>query len=331
MLCNGLPPITVPTNEDMERQQLITYMLGEQLNLRYKLHLVQTDAIAAIRKTIDLESFSCGHELISLIHIFDNQLINITIESTDTIGLLDDPQYYTEKANRDLGIISRDCAKLMILCFHFFVRAEDIDRQGFLQVFSVAQQIILRTSELDATPGVVENLPIYYARVVMIAAYCILRISKSELRDELKLEDAGGVFFKAIEISRQRSVQHGDLDALNSIMLTKLWSSNAIFVQSDGTRNSLQLNLRGRLSMSIAFDCFWWWRKEFGHLFNDFIPIAEGAVSDEYGVPSSEDELLASSAGIPNQTMAGDNNLDFAGHSDWDWGIGLSPFDTMQF
>lgn len=332
MICNGLPPITVPTNEDTERQQMMTYMLGEQLNLRYRLHLVQTDAVAAIRRVIDLESASCGPELISLINIFDKQLSNITTEGADTIGELNDPCYHATRLMNP-GIISRDCARLMVLCFHFFVQAEQIDRQGFLQIFSTAQQIILRLSEVDATHGFVEYMPIYFARLVVVAAYCILRISKSGLKAELKLDDAGGVFFKAIEISRRRSVQHGDLDALNSIMLTKLWSSEEIFVQADGTRKSLQLDLRGRLSMSVVFDCFWWWRKEFGYLFNDSISTAEGVVG-EYGIVSGAESSSAASAGITNQTMAGDYDLaqttvDFSDYSNWDWDVGLTPFESI--
>ncbi|KAJ9606359.1 hypothetical protein H2200_009320 [Cladophialophora chaetospira] len=318
MICDGLLPITVPANENLERQQLITYMLGDQVNLRYRLYVVQTDAVAAIRRTIDLESVSCGAELVSLINIFDKQLNTITIDCTDTIGL-----------------ISRDCARLMILCFHFFVQIEHIDRHGFLQIFTIAQQVILQISELDTAHGFVEYLPIYYARMVCLAAYCILRISKSGLREELKLEDPGGVFFKAIEISKRRSVQHGDLDALNSIMLTKLWSSNEIFVQPDGTRNSLHLDLRGRLAMSVAFDCFWWWRKEFGYLFNDSIPASE-ETTREYGDIYTEEKSLAISAGTSNQTMAGEPNLgqyalDLTDFSGWDWNIGLTPLESMSF
>ena len=90
-------------------------------------------------------------------------------------------------------------------------------------------------------------MPHYFARMITLAAYCILRICKSHLANRFDLEGAGEMVFKAIELSKSRSVENHDLDALNGIMITKLWSSKTMFLDPDGTKTGLQLDLRGRL------------------------------------------------------------------------------------
>lgn len=93
----------------------------------------------------------------------------------------------------------------------------------------------------------------YSARMLILAAYCILRIFKSHLRERFDLSMAEEMFFKAIAMSKKRSIQNNDLDAINAKMLTQLWSSNTIFSRTDAPTNSLQIDLRGRLvSLSLG-------------------------------------------------------------------------------
>lgn len=130
----------------------------------------------------------------------------------------------------------------------FFDQTQTTDPRRFLELYIVAKQLIERVFEMDTTESdFIRHLPSYYSRVIVLAAFCILKISKSSLRQTLQLYDADSVFYKAVNITMKRSVRPGDLDAYSSIMLTKLWTSTNIFVRPDGTRNSLRLDLRSRL------------------------------------------------------------------------------------
>lgn len=49
-----------------------------------------------------------------------------------------------------------------------------------------------------------------------------------------------------------------------------LWGSDKVFRKKDGRVESLYLRLRTRLSMSVSYDMFWYWREEFGNMKNPY-------------------------------------------------------------
>ena len=57
--------------------------------------------------------------------------------------------------------------------------------------------------------------------------------------------------------------------------------------------------------MSVAFDCFWWWRAEFGGLSNPYIPAAEP-------LPSANEPVDTSVPGIDDQGFAMDQSAGFS-------------------
>jgi transcriptional regulatory protein LEU3 len=97
----------------------------------------------------------------------------------------------------------------------------------------------------------------YFARMLILAAYCILRITRSYLSEKFNFQSGEDMFFKAIAMSKKRSIQNNDLDSLSGTMLTQLWSSNRIFKRQDGTACSLQLSLRVRLVRLKHFSSQW--------------------------------------------------------------------------
>jgi hypothetical protein len=85
----------------------------------------------------------------------------------------------------------------------------------------------------------------YYTRMALLAAFCILRIVRSQLREYINLRDAEQSLFKAISLVKRRSMQHGDLDERYATILSQLWSN------SNSTNNTnpdgLDLRIRSRL------------------------------------------------------------------------------------
>ncbi|KAF9775582.1 hypothetical protein IL306_006301 [Fusarium sp. DS 682] len=97
--------------------------------------------------------------------------------------------------------------------------------------------------------------------MALLAAFCILRIVRSQLKEHIDLRDAEQSLFKAISFVKRRSMQHGDLDERYGTILSQLWSnSNSMNIIAV---NGLELRIRSRLFMSVVFDSLWWWRVEY--------------------------------------------------------------------
>ncbi|CRG83339.1 hypothetical protein PISL3812_00690 [Talaromyces islandicus] len=190
----------------------------------HRLHLVLKEATASIMKTVDLGSNTNSCVLNSLVDYFDQQA-----------------QAVASKETGDIYDFTLNGIRLMIRAFHFFKTASRLDNsQDFGSHFSHFQ-----------------------ARVVVVAAICILRVCRSGLRAQVDAEIAEELFFEVVRLSRKLSVDKTDLNAMMATIFTQVWSSTQLFKFKDGSVDGLRLLLRGRLSMSLLFDCLWWWRAEF--------------------------------------------------------------------
>jgi transcriptional regulatory protein LEU3 len=103
----------------------------------------------------------------------------------------------------------------------------------------------------------------YIHRMLVLSAFSILKILKSDLSQGLDKKAGERAYFKVIVFLREMSLENGDTSSKGAGILTQLWASNNIFRRADGTMDSLSLRIRSRLSLSVVFDCFWWWRQEF--------------------------------------------------------------------
>ena len=147
----------------------------------------------------------------------------------------------------DLDRLVQRCARLSILVFHFFAAPGHLRPPGILQLYVVACEVIDLSTSLDAAEDFASYSTSYFMRMVLLAAHCILKITRSSLKDHIDPKQGEEAVFKAIRFVKNRSIQNNDLDARNGIILTQLWSSNNIFKKKDGSDVSLELPLRSRL------------------------------------------------------------------------------------
>ena len=230
-----------------------------------------------------------------------------------------------------------------------------------MQLYAIACEVIKIASNLDSSQDFASHMSHHSARMVMFAAYCILRIFRSHLSQRLDLEHAEEHFFLAISISKKRSVQDNDLDGLNSIMLTKLWSSNNLFCRPNSNSNSLQLDVRRRLVceipgpclmnvqslteippkfMSVVFDSFWWWLREFGELSDSYHDgqAGDGSRGDAH---ADHQEGLSSNPALPaarevtsrmltDDFLPSDPSFDSFDYSSWDWATAMASIDNVS-
>ncbi|PKK55027.1 hypothetical protein CI102_334 [Trichoderma harzianum] len=143
--------------------------------------------------------------------------------------------------------------------------------EAFIPLFAVACSFINTACQQSWNEGATaKNAPVVVQKSVMLAAFTILKIHRSELAPHLDLQAGEQAYFAAIFFAREESLQNNDLSARAASILGQLWNSQSIFKNKNGTVDSLTSRISSRLSMSTLFDCLWWWRQEFGGLGNPY-------------------------------------------------------------
>ncbi|KAG9242434.1 hypothetical protein BJ878DRAFT_170303 [Calycina marina] len=299
--CDGLPPSMVIESFDVDSRRKDTpNPLPSRLAFLQRLHKVQTRGLSTIvQNGLNPETASESSALCSLIDVFDFQIQEFR---GDCIGELD--------------YLNLDCARLHIRAFHFFAKPEVIDTTGLIMLFSIARSVLDRVSSLDALRDFALYTVQYVFRTVLLAAFSILKISRSHLAPCIDSNGGEKSYFSSIQIAKRRSLQIGDVDSKCCLILTQLWSSKNVFKRRDGTSDGLQLRTRSRLSMGVVFDCFWWWRAEFGGQLNPYL---------EDGDLEHHNEQYMSN--FDYQHSAGSINHGIV--SDWQWAAGMTfPIDN---
>ncbi len=131
-----------------------------------------------------------------------------------------------------------------------------------MRLYNLACTVIETMTQLVETQDA-SGTTSYIQKMLVLAAFDILRIARSHLSSTVDVERGRKAYFALIVYCRTISIQDSDLPSRTAVILTQLWTSKRAFLQSDGTIDSLTLHCRSRLSMSVVFDCFWRWRREF--------------------------------------------------------------------
>ena len=197
-------------------------------------------------------------------------------------------------------------------------------------------------------------------RTLTLAAITILRICRSP-EASLSIDQMLGEqsYFAAIQLLRKRILKNNDVNARMSSILSQLWQSRRVFIQDDGSFDSLHVRIRSRgvslssvdcrnlgwltesylQQMGIVYDCLWYWRQEFLDQSN---PYAQAAVlakpsMGEQGssVPSLDQPqptLLPNTPQLPDFGNGGlanfsDNEALF---SEWNWSLHGYPSDIFS-
>jgi len=131
-------------------------------------------------------------------------------------------------------------------------------------MYDDACEFIEVATELDTTEQFADYGPFSSNTMLLLAAFVILRIGKSHLRENVNQIRGKRCYFATIAMSKRHSVRSDDLAARVTIILPQLFTSRSVIRRPDGTPDSLWLRCRSRLGFSICFDCLWLWRQEFG-------------------------------------------------------------------
>ena len=160
------------------------------------------------------------------------------------------------------------------MAFHFFAHPTNPgpDAEGLSRFYSLCISVIQSAATMQTTqkihlPSVSQS---FIDRTITLAGFTILRLVRSPLAQHLDLLAGERAFSQAYDFLQNVSLQPGDIHFRTAHIMKDLWGSDKVFRKKDGRVESLYLRLRTRLSMSISYDMFWYWREEFGNMQNPY-------------------------------------------------------------
>lgn len=130
--------------------------------------------------------------------------------------------------------------------FYFFDGNDHRREDKIISVYQLACDFIDALGEEDDANSFVLYSPQTVFRIIMLSAFIVLRVLRSDLRTLIDLQAAERRYFSAINILKKRSLINNDLDAKNVIILGLLWQSNTAFRRPDGSYTGLHLRNRIR-------------------------------------------------------------------------------------
>jgi hypothetical protein len=160
------------------------------------------------------------------------------------------------------------------MAFHFFAHptSPGPDAEGLSRFYSLCISVIQSAATMQTTqkiylPSVSQS---FIDRTITLAAFTILRLVRSPLAQHLDVLAGERAFSQAYDFLKGVSLQPGDIHFRTAHIMKDLWGSDKVFRRKDGRVESLYLRLRTRLSMSVSYDMFWYWREEFSNMKNPY-------------------------------------------------------------
>jgi hypothetical protein len=160
-----------------------------------------------------------------------------------------------------LGKLEVAIARLQIRSFSFLITESDLDNVDRTQLSNAAITTMETVSELDSNFQISLVCPDHVFHGILLAACTLLKLLKS-YPPNTNLDDKyrRSALFAAINIFKNISVVNNDIPAKVSEILAYLWSSPKVYRDTGGGYIPL-LQVQNRFTMSVVFDCLWWWRK----------------------------------------------------------------------
>ncbi|KAF1359802.1 hypothetical protein EJ07DRAFT_118490 [Lizonia empirigonia] len=267
----GIPPLAESffDCDERDREDMIPY-LPTDLQFLHKVYIILLRAIVAMGKT-NLQSIKCDVRVLrSLISIFDSQLLSLA-----------------PSAPSELDTLQLSCARIHVMAFHFFAHPMNADADGLSRFYSLCVTTINTATALAQQVHFASVSQSFVDRTICLAGFSILRLVRSPLAQHLDLASGEQAFFQAVQFLKNVSLQSGDIGMRTALIMNDLWNSSKVFRRKDGRIESLGLRLRTRLSMSVSYDMFWYWREEFGNMQNPYNGDETVLTSNEATQPST--------------------------------------------
>ncbi|KAH7386094.1 hypothetical protein BKA66DRAFT_68947 [Pyrenochaeta sp. MPI-SDFR-AT-0127] len=291
----GIPPLAESffDGDERDREDMVPY-LPIDLQFLHKVYIILLRAMVAMGKT-NLQSIHCDVRVLrSLVSIFDSQLLSLAPSSPS-----------------DLDTLQLNCARIHVMAFHFFAHPTNpgSDADGLSRFYSLCVSVIQTATTMTMTQqtAFASVSQSFIDRTITLAGFTILRLCRSPLAQHLDLAVGEQAFAQAVQFLKNVSLQQGDIGLRTALIMKDLWGSSKVFRRKDGRIESLGLRLRTRLSMSVSYDMFWYWREEFGHMQNPYNGEEATLPSNEATQPNTPPYTSQPLQGLPDATVRPQN------------------------
>ncbi|KAF2104101.1 hypothetical protein NA57DRAFT_70314 [Rhizodiscina lignyota] len=153
-------------------------------------------------------------------------------------------------------------AHLQIQAMNFFKPPDKIDNVSLGRLYSVATSLVESVAELEMDTDFIRYSTAYLMRSMALATCILLRLIKTPFVEFINADEAKSLFLTALQLMQKFSVANNDAPARCATAVSRLWRSDRVFKNPDGSHN-LRLRVRTRYGMSLMWDCMWWCREEF--------------------------------------------------------------------
>ncbi|KAE8372812.1 C6 zinc finger domain protein [Aspergillus bertholletiae] len=304
----GHPPRSfMELEQDFGQREVLVQKLSPSLSLEGRCQELVARCSAAVLE-IGVRTMSLEQEraLDILLRVFENQVTDLEAQ-------------ISEAKDR----VQTNVCRLKIQMFHFF-KNQTLSLTGCVQrLLRTACLVIESIQDLSRTLLNLATTPLEVYFALLLASIAVLRILKGPSLPGLDLERARPLFFIAINLHKQMSVQNNDAAAKTVIVLNQLWNSTKAFRKDNGSEFST-LRIRSRLMLSPVVDAVWWWREEHDPQCRPGVPSQGNAVD---GLDSNRDSTgVVVTAPIGPTERHEPTLFDDQFLADFEWALGDDTF-----
>ncbi|KAL5342438.1 hypothetical protein BJX70DRAFT_410489 [Aspergillus crustosus] len=159
-----------------------------------------------------------------------------------------------------INLIYLRAAALHLRCFVFL--GSTARNEDFTKLFIAATSFLTEVLGLESS-GQIGHTTNYILQMIVSAAFALLKILKSPFRQQIDFEYGKLLFNGSISALRRTSIMTKDRPARLADVLSQMWNADSPPGQISVEKDSLQLKIRSRMSMSHVFDTVWRWRHRF--------------------------------------------------------------------
>ncbi|OTB18147.1 hypothetical protein K445DRAFT_314962 [Daldinia sp. EC12] len=240
-----LPLVLLDSPQAKTSEKDLSSQFSDDVRFHRQMHNILITATSSLARLIPTVVSDSPSELYPFISLYDTQLQEMT---SDTMSTLNTIYLY--------------CYRIHLLAYHFLDWPSP-DHGGLIKLYTISYKLIEYLTSKDQSVGFARACPDFIHKTTLLAAISILKIQKSELVRHVNSASGEKAYFSAIYLCQRISLQSNDLGARGVIILGQMWTSKNMYRRPDGRVDSLSTRIRSRLSMSVVFDSFWWWRVEF--------------------------------------------------------------------
>jgi transcriptional regulatory protein LEU3 len=153
-------------------------------------------------------------------------------------------------------------ARQELVVMHFYKSATTLDMQSCMLIFNATSSVLEQVRDLDRDYGLHRICTRFLLTATLLSLASMARILKGPFAGYLDQIRGYNLFDTGARFARSCSIQKADFGERCAAFVEKIWKSNKVFRDPDGSIN-ITLRVRNRLSGGPVHDTLRCWKEEF--------------------------------------------------------------------